>query len=365
MLYKLQLKELVDYHDGHIALITFEPKVNTGNLFRGSLYLDVNKNTLLKLSLEIQNTQKEFLISIQDYVSIDSLHIKLELNYNPKTTNLQSIIFDYTFRLSSNPQHPIRSKALIAFYDYNIPFSMPISSLVHLPYDYQRILSYPYNDIFWTQNYYIPRSKNRIDFTNYFKTNGYLINHDSITRQSRYIQSPFLNWSRTQRLAWGDIPVQPPKALTQMDGGQITIHYQSVSADYIKGHLFLDYETVDDTTHYYSRASIDRSMSFLSRMQRNVFTLIYLNIFFDLHEIHRRQLIQKLNTLQIVNRLQIEKIYTTTIQNLNHDLYKLKKENKKECNAETLKNMNILIEKELGINNFILFGISNRAHDQE
>jgi len=361
ILYDLEIEQFIDYPSGTIAVIRFKPKAGHSKYFSGKVYFDFINNILHRLILETKNTQNKIFTSIQDAVTVDSLDIKLELIYDPISASLQTIVFDYSFILSGPQQKRIRSKALLAFYDYDSPFSMPVSGSLDLPYDYQRILSYPYSDVFWKENYYIPRSKNRVDFTNYFKTHGCLINHDSIASQSRYIQSPYLNWSEEQRLAWNDIPAERPKSTRKLEEGQITIHYISASNDNLKCVIFLDYEQSNGKTYFSSRASIDRSLSFLSKMPRNNLTLVYLNIFFDLHEIYRRQMIETLNNLETDDRQEIEQAYEETIKNLNTDLSRLNLETRKICDAETLKKWNDLVVHKLGINNFELFGIQEQT----
>jgi hypothetical protein len=235
---------------------------------------------------------------------------------------------------------------------------MPISKTVDLDFDYHRILTYPYNEIFWENNYYIPSSKNKIDFTNFFKTNGYLINHDSVTEQSPYIESPFLCWDEKNRLKWSDIPAEKPVQNMGVEDGFISIYYQTEGNHFLSGHIFLDYETDMGKTYFYSRTSIDRSMSYLADLPRNLHVLLYINMYFDLYEIHRWHLIEELKSLKNPTRQEITKTYDEEMKNLYKDLDRLKKETQQGYKKEGLKKWNKLIEKQLGVNNFEAFGIS-------
>jgi hypothetical protein len=357
-IYNLGIDYIIGSGEEQTAVVTFKPKNDAGLFFSGKYYIDINKNTLQKLTLESYHTKKIFLQSIQEGVNIDSLDILLEFNYDLGGNNLQSIIYNYNFLLSNKPGDKISSKALIAFYDYNSPFEMPISKTVDLDFDYHRILTYPYNEIFWENNYYIPSSKNKIDFTNFFKTNGYLINHDSVTEQSPYIESPFLCWDEKNRLKWSDIPAEKPVQNMGVEDGFISIYYQTEGNHFLSGHIFLDYETDMGKTYFYSRTSIDRSMSYLADLPRNLHVLLYINMYFDLYEIHRWHLIEELKSLKNPTRQEITKTYDEEMKNLYKDLDRLKKETQQGYKKEGLKKWNKLIEKQLGVNNFEAFGIS-------
>ncbi|MBU2555665.1 MAG: carboxypeptidase-like regulatory domain-containing protein [Bacteroidetes bacterium] len=355
--YHLEIEDLLNDGDEHTAVIAFNPKINNGLYFSGKIYINIGRNELQKLTLEIKNTKQDFLKSIQENTLVDSLNIKLELNYEQNSTRLQSMIYDYDFILSSQPQNRIVSRALLAFYDYGSPFEMPLSEPVNLGFDYQRILSYPFNKHFWEANYYLPISQNKTDFTNFFKTRGYLINHDSISVQSPYIESPYLNWSTTNRLIWSDIPNKKPILPQGDESGVLVIAYQTAGNSYLRGHLFLDYEVEGPNTYYYSRASIDRDLSFFKDMRRDVYTLVYLNIYFDLYEVHRRMLMDKLNSLGSAKRKEIANIYQEELKLLHNELQSMRKETQQGFNVEGLSNWNFYIKKKLGVNNFKIFGV--------
>lgn len=355
--YHLEIEDILNDGDEHTAVIAFSPKINNGLYFSGKIYVNIGRNELQKLTLEIKNTKQDFLKSIQENTLVDSLNIKLELNYEKNSTRLQSMIYEYDFILSSQPQNRIVSRALLAFYDYGSPFEMPLSEPVNLGFDYQRILSYPFNKHFWEANYYLPISQNKTDFTNFFKTRGYLINHDSISVQSPYIESPYLNWSTTNRLIWSDIPNKKPILPQGDESGVLVIAYQTAGNSYLRGHLFLDYEVEGPNTYYYSRASIDRDLSFFKDMRRDVYTLVYLNIYFDLYEVHRRMLMDKLNNLGSANRKEIANIYQEELKLLHNELQSMRKETQQGFNVEGLSNWNFYIKKKLGVNNFKIFGV--------
>jgi hypothetical protein len=68
-------------------------------------------------------------------------------------------------------------------------------------------------------------------------------------------------------------------------------------------------------------------------------------------------MIESLKTLDQADRMQIQSVYDEAIQNLHLDIYKLNNDIRKKCNVETLSPWNDLIKQELGVDNFVLFGI--------
>jgi hypothetical protein len=81
-------------------------------------------------------------------------------------------------------------------------------------------------------------------------------------------------------------------------------------------------------------------------------------MYFDLYEIHRWHLIEELKSLKNPTRQEITKTYDEEMKNLYKDLDRLKKETQQGYKKEGLKKWNKLIEKQLGVNNFEAFGIS-------
>jgi hypothetical protein len=138
----------------------------------------------------------------------------------------------------------------------------------------------------------------------------------------------------------------------------VDVKYQTEGEHYLIGHIFLDYETKNDTTHYYSRASIDRSTSYLADIPRSLPVLLYLNMCFDLYEIHRWILVEKLKGMRNPSRQEISDLYDNELKELYKDLEKIKKDTQKGFNMEGLTKWNQLIAKQLGVNNLEMFGIS-------
>jgi len=355
--YDIKLESVIVVDNAKTAVITLVPKLETDKYFTGTYYIDINNNYLQKAVLKSDNSNSVFLKSIQDSVTIDSLNISLELNYTPNSTTLESMIYNYSFSLSSIPNERISSKALVALYDQGSPFSLPVSKPIKLSFDYQRILSYPYSDLFWQNHYYIPSSRKDIDYTTFFKENGYLINHDSICTSSPYIESPYLAWNENIRLRWCDIIEEPKQSVYEMDDGYIQITIQNQYNQLVSCHIFLDYEVVNEKIKYTSRTTIDRSMPYLAELYHDLNTLVYLNIYFDMNEVFRRKLLQELNSKGKISRDEIINNYERKIGNLTDTLYLITNETKKGFNFEKLKKWNKFIEEKLGINNIELFGL--------
>lgn len=349
--YNMNVKHIIDNGKEQISVITFTPKIDDGQYFSGELYIDMGQNIIRKYVLKIKNTKRDFLRSINENVTVDSLDIYLELNYSPENTYIQSIVYDYSFQLSNIPDKRIVTKTLLAFYDYNNPFNMPVSEPFNLDYDYHRILSYPYNDVFWRKNYYIPQSQNRVDFTNYFATYGILINHDSLSSNSPYIESPCIAWNKVLNLHWSDFKLKNTNLGSNL-GTPYIKNNNSLSNSYnLDGHLFLDYTITDGKNQYVSQTTFNRYNSYALNYVRNDNTLIFLNMCFDLYEVYRIKLMHELNSKPNLKREEIELVYQTIISDLHRDLKRLKYETRSGNHYSSLLKWNEYFYEKLGVNN--------------
>jgi hypothetical protein len=317
------LVRIIERDSERIAEIDFNPKSNSKLYFEGKIFIEIDNLQIIKYELKIENSINQLFTSIDSFSTLDSLNVYLNYNYLPESMLVQSIVFSYDFNLSSFPAQKIKTKSLFAFYDYNNPFVEAISKTESLEFDYQRILSIPYEKQFWEKNYFLPETKTGKDYTQFFKQQGLLINHDSITSLSNYVRSPLIHWDKKNRLKLSQINDEIPfREYQSMD--PYSRSFLKAKELKIDCSVFLDSFKSGDSLIFISQTHFNSATSFITASSRNGYTLAYANMMFDLYEIHRTKLMSNLAGRNVSSLSEAEALYENQIEQLEEEIHQLK-----------------------------------------
>jgi hypothetical protein len=349
-IYDLRLVRIIERDSERIAEIDFSPKLNSRLYFEGKIFIEIENLEIIKYELNLKNSINQFFTSIEAYSTIDSINIYLTYNYLPESMLVQSIVFSYDFNLSSFPEQKIKTNALFAFYDYDDPFLEAISKTDALSFDYQRILSIPYEKQFWEENYFLPETKTGKDYTEFFKQQGLLINHDSITSLSNYVRSPLIRWDKNFRLKLSQINDEIPfREYRGMD--PYSRSFLKAKELKINCSIFFDSFKSGESLIFISQTHFNSATSFIVASSRNGYTLAYANMMFDLFEIHRNRLMSELSGRNVTSLSEAKALYETQIEQLKENIYQLKSQTNEGKRKKGLRKWNDKLYKITRIDN--------------
>ncbi len=343
-----------------IAHIRFNPKKDNGKYFSGEIWIDSKSFTIKKLLLQIDDSK---LFPLRPIHPDDTLeNIKMEIAYtmdsNEDNYSLKHIVVQYYFDYlnpdkSRPPLRKIKSKAILYPYEKGKHFFEPRIDYSDHHTDYKKISFIPYDTLLWQNNAVFDLSNDLREKLEYFKKHGQFIEfHEGNTDFSFSSQEkntiPFFEhnnvyWKADQR--WTLTPSQ-----------WSIRNIEEIPRTSIAYNIYLDaIEIAEKKFHFntYSYIDVYKTKFFLSSEDKT--SIAYINILFDIVEIHRRILIQKLETA--TTKDEISNIYLEIKSTCEKVIKKYNREVYFGQNIDNMLGWSDYVKGELGIDNFKYFGI--------
>lgn len=362
--YNLSLKSVYSASSS-IYHIAFSPKAKTGSWFEGEAWINKTNHELIKIILRASDTKVHPFQPIFPDSKIEKVDLEISKSYKTEqqANVLEHINFSYSLKYSTSKSaraikpetaREVRSKCLMYFYDYNDSFEIPHFEYNSQVDDYRKIALLSYNDDFWKDNKGLIYSEKMRRSIRYFKTNGFLINYKGkINSGTRLFETNNILWSKDLRISVKQNIIKDDTLQRQAFNNQSFLS----SLYNLRSQIFLDINTINDTLRHYSVSVFDVYETFY-RLPEESYTNCFINIYFDLCEIERRDMEQKLSKGPL-NAQQINLVYTEANNRLHETEKKYLKEVQLGKNTLKLKAWNQYVYEQLNIDNFKIFNISN------
>lgn len=356
--YYLNLESMyLDGSNDSIYIIEYKPKDTTGLFFSGNIWINKTRNHLIKITLNCDNALKHPFLPLfpHDKFSNVSFNITQSFSkFNEQVVfNHTDFIYkmDYVSRVGQNDEekYSVVTKAVLYAYDYNNFFDLPSFTFTDLNMsDYRKINAMPYNDFFWTYNdeYRLNDSinTNELFFNDSSSlTNKTLFKSNTIFKRGLF-QHPYITWSRDRiriREILSDTSATPSTMGFTSDQFKLAVK------------IYLDINTYRDSTHIITSTIIDPYESFYHLPMNNQ-THCFINIYFDLCEIARRELEEKLK-FQLNNVDQQKEIYNDFLIRFETKRNEYLKAVERGTNEKEMRKYNTIVYEILGIDNIGIF----------
>ena len=334
-----------------IYQIEYQPKEECLDCFHGTLWVDSLNKQIQKVTLLTDSTQKHPFIPIGS--SDKLLNVSLEITKNYETgseVQFKSTDFNYqlVYNTRSDSVFTVNTNALVYAYDYSTLFTLPHFKYGNIRYqDYILIGSVPYNWFFW-QNYKEFNMANGKESVLYRSLNpsqtGTFVN-----THNPYFQKPFFEHSYK---AWSIKRVQLNLALDQSVSRSVPLEAPPSQQYKLFTQIYMDINAFNDSLDIKTRSYFDPYYSYFYLPQTRK-TDAFVNMYFDLTEIKRKELEQRLSKAQ--TKAQAQAIYAKCMDELNEQQKSFLKETQRGNNLIAMKKWNDIIFKELKIDNVMLF----------
>ncbi|MGB3084346.1 MAG: carboxypeptidase-like regulatory domain-containing protein [Saprospiraceae bacterium] len=310
--YYLDLEsKYLDGTNDSIYIIDYKPKDTTGLFFYGKIWINKTKNHLIKITLNCANTLKHpFLpLNLMDKIS----NVSFNITQSFSTSNGQ-VVFNHTdfiyktdyvsrIGITEEQKYTVLTKAVLYAYDYENSFNLPFFNFKDFNIgDYQKINAMPYNDFFWTYNDEY-RLNDSINTNELFFIDSSSLTNKTLFKSNTFFkyglfEHPYISWSRN-RIKFREI-LSDTSVAYSATGFKSEQYKLAVK-------IYLDINSYRDSTHIITSTIIDPYESYYHLPMNNQ-TLCFINIYFDLCEIARRELEEKLKA-QTNNVYRLKEIY--------------------------------------------------------
>jgi hypothetical protein len=352
--------------------IKFYPRDTTGEAFSGELWIDKQSSLLLKIQLHAENAPiHPFVSYIEDSIKNVAMDITQSFRLDGEFVYPELIQFDYSFTYVSGSgkartpdvalpdmARTINSKSVLYFYDYGAPFQLPYFEYDKELGDYFKISMIPYNSAFWDENNALLLTDRQKDKLGIIASDGYLINFKEgnygqefcniLNNERHRYHVNFTFWAPDKRIFF-------TKGLPQTEPYPLEKINQSIQSDLysLKVQLLLDVNRVNDTLDYRSYTVFDEAKTYF-HLQKQDYTAIFLNIYFDICEMERRKMDALLHSGQHTIA-EVDSIYQVSNTSMAEVTKRYLDEVEVGKNGAALKKWNQYVFDALGIDNISIF----------
>ncbi len=353
--YKFKLiQKYVDEKGTMVHAIKFFPKKDQSNLFEGILWVDSAQALIQKIQLKGRSMQVYPFLPL---FSVDSLMgVNMEINVNFNEMNGQPVFnnlnFNYSFEYLPRKKNPylVRSNAVLYAYDKTHQFILPFfDTPSSSDNDYRHISSAPYNHQYWKAHnefrLYSEDDHNQVFFERKDIINSKSFFSDYFNDNKGFFQDPYLFWNN-QRIRF-----RPPTGDTLENKPLLGL---PPSGSYHLGiQLYMDINLINDSVYVYTCTVYDPFATYYY-FPIDDYADCFLNIYFDLVEISRRELEAEIKKIGN-DALAIQNLYLNKQKEFKVEADVFFMEVEHGTNKEGMIKWNKYVKDKLGIDNVALF----------
>lgn len=312
--FHLQLhNRFADENGDSIVVIRYSPKFEDSENFSGTIWLNESQRTAMKIVMECENCKKhpfKPIFPLTDSIANINLRITKTFQDQRGRSTFEHVDLAYSLDYFSrkNTDHArnysISSNAVLFVYDAKHPFVLPYFEIDADLSDYLKINAFTYNPFFWnTKNEFTMNqqenenqryfsSPTTLTNSDFFKTfNNDTLRNSNLIRKKGISESQFVHWS-PDRIVWRDL---------RKDSLSLNATSSIIANRYnLEVQFYFDWNNYQDSVNVLTDVIFDPYKSYY-HLPIDAYTTCFINMYFDLCEIQRRQLQKKFNQLNKKN----------------------------------------------------------------
>ena len=312
--FHLQLQDrFADENGDSIAVIRYTPKFEDSENFSGTIWLNESQRTAMKIVMECENCKKhpfKPIFPLTDSIANINLRITKTFQDQRGRSTFEHVDLAYSLDYFSrkNTDHArnysISSNAVLFVYDAKHPFVLPYFEIDADLSDYLKINAFTYNPFFWNTKNEFSMNQQEIENQRYFSSPTTLTNSDffktfnndtlrnsNLIRKKGISESQFVHWS-PDRIVWRDL---------RKDSLSLNATSSIIANRYnLEVQFYFDWNNYQDSVNVLTDVIFDPYKSYY-HLPIDAYTTCFINMYFDLCEIQRRELQKKFNQLNKKN----------------------------------------------------------------
>ena len=330
------------------------PKSDSGKLFESTIYLNEHENTIDRIDYTVKNIDFYYLRAQIRGDRVDSVNLAWSVtfdNSNKELPKISRMSLDYSLlyiEQTDNRTTRLSANAELIFYDVNKPYLNTLGYLGDQPNDYQRIMSIPYDSVFWMYPGVTPESKKQSRIRDFFRSNGVLLNYGS--GLNKFVRSVYLPWTPDRNLEFYELGTAPPASKTTYIPARSPRTEQKRGSQ-ILGIILINPVDINDSLHLSSATLVNARASFMSERQSYRATA-FINIIFDMYELKRREIINRFHAMKYGTQTswnEFKDLYEKELVNLQDSLQHLNHETWEGTNVDMIRVWYEHVSAKLGV----------------
>ena len=353
-LYTLKFeKSYLDESKHTIYQISYVPNFNCEDCFYGTVWVDSLQQQIQRITLFTDSTKSHPFIPIGHSDSLLNVSLEITKNYTTSSSIPQFVSTDFNYQLvyktRTDSVFSVNTNALVYAFDYQNAFSLPHFDYGNIRYtDYILIGSLPYNYAFW-KNYKEFKMANSEKDEKLFQSMNPAQTGTFVNTNNPYFTKPFFEHAYK---AWSIKRIQLNQVLNDRVKGNVSLEAPPSQQYKLQTQIFFDVNEFNDSLHISSTSYFDPYYSYFY-LPQTAKTDAFVNMYFDLTEIKRRELIA--TTQKSKTKKQVEALYQKSLTELELQHKMFIKETQRGNNLPAMIEWNEFINQRLRINNLEIF----------
>lgn len=330
------------------------PKFDSLKIFGCRAYVNEKDQTIDRLEYSVQNVDFYYLRTPIGGDRVDSVNLEWSVtfdNSDMEDPKLSRMSLDYSLQYieqQDNRMTHLLANAEIIFYDFGRPYLQTLGYQGDQSNDYQRIMSIPYDSVFWQHPGVTPESNKQSRFRDFFTANGVLLNYKP--GLNSYVRSAYLPWTSDRNLEFYELGMAPPVSKTVYIPAGHSKNEQRKSSQ-ILGIIMINPVDISDSLHISSVTMVNTRGSYMNEIQSYRATS-FINIIFDLYELKRREIVNRFNKMKYGSLApwdDFRELYGREIANLQDSIQLMYRETWDGSNVEMLLKWYNYVSPRLGV----------------
>ncbi|MBI9069370.1 MAG: carboxypeptidase-like regulatory domain-containing protein [Salinivirgaceae bacterium] len=356
--YDLKLLSVYKDNGSKIYEISFIPQRDKNMFFEGVAWIDITKNYLQKVDFVIKNSHKVPFLTFGNINKIHSIDIFLSKTFKLEQGDVRLSSMNYDIEMIyenfNGYKYSPRIHTYIKPFDYSNTFEPTLFDFGQtLHEDYRNASITSDDDFFWSnREFYInTKTKDNVEFIKKYKIAS--SHQDFDFSKSWYknglIQYSFIEWDETRF-------VIHQEKIFEEKNPNLSEEFNSDKYNF-NTKLYLDYNIIHDSVYCITKSILDPINTYYHFNIDNV-TLVFFNIYWDLLEIERRELIKSINALEQIDYVLVKQLYYKSVEKYKSATKLYLKETQRGKDLFYLKKWNDYVYENLKINNFDYFNVA-------
>lgn len=345
--YQVRLADM--YRDtGTVYVVEFVPRASDGTRFAGQVWVDSASNRIQKLNLHVNDARPH---PFKPQWPQDTLvRVDMDLTYTFKNRN-GAYVFDVvncTYQVVYKGRggiRPVQVQCMLRAYDYENTFILPFYTYNTDFSDYRKITMMPHNAFFWQHRDSLVATEKQALNRSFFLDRGVSFNYPDSWKNAKksFFESNALVWTGSLRL---NLPEFTDTS---------AVHPIGIPADQykLKVQLYMDINPHGDSLHVFTATLYDVFNSYY-RLPLDSMTNCFVNIYFDLYEMQRRELDKDLRKPGLTVEAMAE-LHRQHTEKVNLLARRYLREVERGQNRPAMERWNQYVLQGLGIDNLSLF----------
>lgn len=357
--YNLGLEsKYVNEKNDSVYVVSYTPKKNQEQFFEGQIWINKSKSQIIKITLNNPSAEKHPFLPLFPSDSISNVSFAITQTYQSQGGEAVFNHIDFVYEIgyksrigkTEEQQYTIATSAVLYAYDYKNLFFAPMFDFNdHSTGDYRKINALPYNAFFWSTNDEYRLNDSLNTNASFFSdsrsiTNKTLFKKDKHWKRGLF-EHAYVQWAPTRIMFREMLPDTSEQSLSS---------YGIKSEQYnLAVKIYLDINTYQDSTDIATAAIFDPYESYYY-LPMDKQTHCFVNMYFDLCEIKRRELEEKIRA-DGISALRAKEIYESFVEKMEVDNNTFLKAVQRGTIESEMVRYNAYVRSKLGIDNIEMF----------